>query len=184
LQASATARAPKSDPEELFHVETQLLTFTEEELATNQNLVWADRSRLIQKRRDEVEGWKSTQAAREAFDRIDRALGIVPGLDSKFLAEDERRARDEAFTELYELVDALPEEERQGAVLTQARDVIQRRISDRAANEVARLRDAMARYRENIGDPNDLNETRRVDYDAQIARYETRIRELESRVQP
>jgi hypothetical protein len=184
LQASATARLPKSDPEELFHVETQLLSFTEEEIATNQGLVWADRSRLIQKHRDESEGWKSTQAAREAFDRIDRALGIVPGTDSRFLSEDERRARDEAFTELYELVDALPEEERQGAVLSQARDVVQRRISDRAATEASRLRNAMARYREGIGDPGALNETRRADYDAQIARYETRIRELEAKVQP
>jgi hypothetical protein len=41
----------------------------------------------------------------------------------------------------------------------------------------------MQQYREGK-DLTDMNDVQRADYDAQIARYENRIRELESKVQP
>lgn len=181
LQSGSSA-TPKSDPAELFHVETNLLSTTEEEIVENQGLTWADRQRLVLKRRDEVAGWKGTQVAREAFDRIDRALGIVPGISSKLLTDEEARSRDEALSELYDIVDALPPEERQAAVLSSAQQVVAARIRKSASDEAAVIRQRLAAYQSDK-DPAGMSENKRKEYDAQVARYENRIRELESKAQ-
>lgn len=179
LQSGSSA-TPKSDPRELFRVETNLMTTSEEDIVANQGLVWADRQRLILKRRDEAAGWKGTQAAREAFDRIDRALGIVPGINSKLLSEEEARSRDEALTELYNVIDALPEEERQGAVIAEAEKVIGSRIRAAAGQEAEQIRSRLEFYKRDK-DPGRMNETQRAEYDRQVLLYENRIRELEAR---
>lgn len=168
-------RVAKSDPRELARVELNLMTETEEDILENQSLTWADRSTLIQKRRDEAEGWKGTQTAKEAFDRIDRALGIAPGINSKMLSEEEARQRDEALTELYDVVNALPEDQRQGQIMAKAQEVIANRIRATARNEAERLRGALERYRTAMGDPARLSGAKLDDYNAQIARYNAQI---------
>lgn len=124
-----------SDQERLFRYETNLLSYTEEDIARDTSLSWSDRSRLIQKLQTEKTTWKGTQKAREAFDRIDRALGILPGSDPDRMSEAELRQRDEALTQLYDAVDALPPEEREAALFTEADRVIKTVIRERAGQE-------------------------------------------------
>ena len=182
-ELDAPTRTAKSDPKELFTVETNLLRLTEEDIVGNRGLVWADRSRLIQKRREELASWKGTQVAREAFDRIDRALGIVPGVDPRMLSEEELEMRDSALTELYNVIDALPPEEQQAALLPRAQEVIQSRIRTTSLNEADRLRGILQRYRDSVGDPAELDGTQRKDYDEAVALYERMITEAMARAQ-
>lgn len=179
-ELQSPTRVAKSDPAELFRVSTNLMTTSEEDIVENQGLTWADRQALILKRREEAAGWKGTQAAREAFDRIDRALGIVPGINSRMLSEEEARSRDEALTELYNVIDALPEEERQSVVIAEAEKVIGNRIRIAAGQEAQQIRSRMERYQRDK-DPDRMNETQKQEYDRQIGVYENRIRELETR---
>lgn len=179
-ELQSPTRVAKSDPAELFRVSTNLLTTPEEDIVENQGLTWTDRQELILKRRAEAAGWKGTQAAREAFDRVDRALGIVPGINSKLLSEEEARARDETLTELYNVVETLPEEERQGVVIAKAEEVIGRRIRFAAGQEATQIRARLDFYKRDK-DPGRMNETQRAEYDRQVTLYENRIRDLEAR---
>lgn len=182
LQSSAT-RPAKSDPKRLFEVETNLLSMTEEEVATDQGLTWDDRSRLILKRRDDEAGWKGTQAAREAIDRIDRALGIAPGTNRNMLTEEEAVARDLALTDFYDRIDALPPEERQAALISTSQEVIRLNLKNQAATQLDAARANLAEYRQRMGDPNSLNGSARRRYDEEIRRYENTISVLEQKVQ-
>jgi hypothetical protein len=178
LQASAT-RPAKSNQETLFHFKTNLLSYTEEEIASERGLTWEDRSALILTRRDEATGWKSTQAAKEAFDRIDRALGIVPGTPVRLLEESELRARDNAFTELYNRIDILPPEEREAALLNASGEVVRDVIRNNASVELERTVRTLEQYKDRMGDPNGLNDRERRRYDVEVQRLEGRITELE-----
>lgn len=177
---SAPAKA-HSDPQELFNVETNLLSFDEKEIATNRALSWADRSRLISKRRDESAGWKGTQQAKEGADRIDRALGLVPGMSTKTLSTDEARQRDTALTEWYQLVDALPPEERQFKAIELAEQVTTRVIKRNANEEVEQIRGRIARMKETYGDPEKLSGKKRKEFDDELRRQEARLREAEQK---
>ena len=179
LQASAST-PPKSNPETLFRFETNLLSLTEEEISTERFLTWDDRSRLLLQRRDEEAGWKGTQVAKEAFDRIDRSLGIVRGtLSAKMLTEPEARARDIAFTQLYDVIDALPPEERQGAILEEAEKVVRVVVRQRAAADLIMWQQQLIRYQNRMGNPEDLEDRERRQYDTEIKRLENFIRESE-----
>lgn len=170
-----------SDPRELFSVETNLLSVDEKDIATNRALSWADRSRLINKRRDEATGWKATQQAREGADRIDRALGLVPGMSTKALSEEEARQRDTALTEWYQMVDALPPEERQFKAIEFAEQVTARVIKRNANEEVDQIKGRIGRLKETYGDPEKLSGKKRKEFDAELSRQEKRLREAEQK---
>lgn len=182
-ELDSPTRVAKSDQKELMTVETNLLNYSEEDIRNNTKLTFADRSDLILKRRNESLGWKGTQTAKEAFDRIDRALGIVPGTNPRFLTEDELRARDAALTELYDAIDALPPEERQAAVMMKSEEVVRNRIRTSARAELATLRERFETYKTNQGDPAQLRGQRLEDYKRNVASYERRIQELSSEAQ-
>lgn len=170
-----------SDPQELFTVETNLMSIEEKDIATNRALSWADRSRLIQKRRDEAAGWKGTQQAREGADRIDRALGLVPGMSTKTLSAEEARQRDTALTEWYQLVDALPPEERQFKAIEFAEQVTTRVIKQNANAEVEQIKGRIERLKQTYGDPESMSGKKRKEYDDELRRQETRLREAEQK---
>lgn len=177
---SAGTRPAKSDPETLFRFETNLLSLTEEEITSERSLTWDDRSRLILKRRDEEQGWKGTQVAKEAFGRIDRALGLVPGMSTKLLSEGEARARDLAFTELYNRIDALPPEERQAALLSTAEEVIRTTVRERAIEEIDTAHRTIRQLLDQLAN-DDLSERERKVLDSRVQHLQNRIRELESK---
>ncbi len=181
LQASAST-PPKSDPKTLFRFSTNLLSLTEEEISTERSLTWEDRTELLLKRRAEEEGWKGTQVAKEAFDRIDRSLGIIRGtISAKLLSEDEARARDRAFTQLYDAIDALPPEERQGAILEESEKVIRTVIRQQAAFDVEKAQNALIEYQNRMGSPEELSGRERRQYDTEVNRLENLIRENEQK---
>jgi hypothetical protein len=144
-------------------------------------LTWGDRAKMIEQRRAEETGWKSTQVAKEAFARIDRALDIVPGANRRMLSDEEARARDIARTMLYDRIEALPPEERQSAILAESTDVIKTAIRERASTQAERARTMLQRYKESVGDPAEMNERERQQYNTEIARYENIIREAEQK---
>lgn len=180
-ELQAGDRNPKSDPKELAHVELNLLSIPEQDIMENQSLTWADRARMIQKRRDDVAGWKGTQVAKEAFDRIDRALNIVPGTPVRMLDEAQLRQRDTALSELYDIVDALPPQERQGAVLDASQKVISTRIKNAASEEVKRIQRNLDAYKKKVGDPTRLSTTGKKDYDRVVLGLENQLREQQSK---
>ncbi len=181
---SAASTPRRSDPETLFRFETNLLFLTEDEIRTEGSLTFDDRSKLILQRRKDEAGWKGTQVAKEAFDRIDRSLGIVRGtLSAKMLSEDEARQRDRAFTELYDVIDALPPEERQAAILEASERVIKTIVRANSKSEAEKAERALTEYQQQMGDPNDLSDRERRQYDVEIKRYENIIRENQQKSQ-
>lgn len=172
---------PKSNQQELFSVETNLLRESEEDIRDNPGLTWADKSRLILKRREELAGWKGTQQAKEGADRIDRALGLVPGINNKLLSDDEARRRDTALTEWYNVVDALPPEERQFKAIEIAEQVTERVIRSNARAEAERIRARMERMQTTYGDPSELSSSKRKEYEAELKRQQDLLRQAEQR---
>jgi hypothetical protein len=170
------------DDRERFHVETNLFDFTEEDIAQNPRLTWDTRRALIEKRRDLATGWRSTQQAREGAERIDRALGIVPGMDSRFMKDEERRARDQALTEWYDAVDALSPEERQAKSIELSEVVIQRVIRGNAAKEAQQLQARLNAYKQDK-DPSKLKGAALKEYQDTVSRLESQLEEKRRRAQ-
>ncbi len=171
---------PKDDPKVAFSARVNLLDYQESDLATLQGLTYQTRSELILKRREEVNGWKGTQAAREAKDRIDRALGIPEGAGlSGLLTGPKLTERELALSQFYDEIDALPPAERQSAVLRISGEVITRVIRNGAVKKLDSQRQAKARYIERAGDPAEMGAEKLKQYKNTIARYDGQILEYE-----
>lgn len=177
LQSQATAPA-RSDQRELATVRLNLLNTSEADIVSNPLLTYDDRADLILQRRNEEAGWKGTQRAREAFARIDRALGIVPGTNINMLSTEEREARDVALTRLYDVVDALPPEERDGAVLLEADRVITTVIRENASTELERQQQELEKLLRQ--DTSGFDSRQKQRYDDKIERMRNNIRELQN----
>lgn len=176
LQAGDTAA---DDTQVAFDVRTNLLNYSEQDIATMPGLKWSTRGDLLLKRREEASGWKGTQAAKEGEDRIYRALGIVPGTMMAALDDDEKRQLQQAKTEWYDVVDKLEPAERQGAVISSAQDVIGKFIRKNKANEAQDLRNAKSRWmaRKNI---DDMSPSERKEYDLRAKKYDADIAAAEA----
>lgn len=158
-----------------FDVRTNLLKYSEAEIASMPGLKWSTRGDLLLKRREEAQGWKGTQAAREGENRIDRALGIVPGTMIQTLSDEIKTQRNQALTEWYSEVDKLPADQRQGAVINTAEDVIGRYIRKANSAKAQDLSDAKARYITRAGDPSQMGTEERKKYDARLSKYDADI---------
>ena len=99
------------------------------------------------------------------------------------LSEDDVRQRDRAFTQLYDVIDALPPEERQGAILEEAQKVIRNVIGSKAAEDVIKWQQRLVEYQQQMGDPGKLTEKGRQEYDVETRRLENLIRENEQKSQ-
>jgi hypothetical protein len=178
--------AEKSDPEVLYTVGVNLLEYTEEELATMPGLTWNDRRILTLKQRDEATGWKSKPRAKEAFDRIDRALGINPGVLRAMLSDAEQRASDTARTQLYDLVEALPPEEREAAVIRLSDEVVRTVIKNNASIQLEIAREQRQRLIEKMkkaGGYEEYNSDEKKEHDRQMSFIDNAILELELKSQ-
>jgi hypothetical protein len=162
------------DPDELFHVRVNLLTFTDEQIADNDKLTKDTRADLILKRQEMASTWKSTQAARWAEETIDSALGIVPGTILASLPESKKRQRDQAKNAWYNEVDALPAAERQAAVRRVANEVIAKYIRSNKldeAQEARKFRDAYIK----ANPTEDMDEEEKKAFDAIVGQYNATI---------
>lgn len=168
------------DTKEAFHVRTNLLNFTEEEIEQNHKLSWKTRSELVLKRREEADGWKGTQAAREGEARIERALGIAPGVMRQALTIQEREQLDQAKTEWYSEIDKLPAAERQAAVITAAEDVVGRYIRKNKASKAQSQRKYKENYIRNAKPREEMGEEERKEFDRAVAGYDAKIATYEA----
>lgn len=170
------------DAQERFHVETSVLDFSEQEIRDNPRLSWETKRVLVEKRRNLATGWRGTQQAREGADRIDRSLGIIPGVDTRLLSESDRRARDQALTEWYDTVDALPEPERQSKAIDLSQSVIDKVIRSNARTEISRLEQRLRAYQTDK-DPSKLKGAALKEYESTVSRYQRQIEEARRRSQ-
>jgi hypothetical protein len=172
-------REAKSDPKALLSAEVNLLELDEKDILTNPALSYADKSRLILKQREEVQGWRGSVPGREAVDRIDRALGLVPGsIMNATLSDIERTKRERAMTEFYNEVQALPPEEREAKAIAVAEQVIgkviketsQQKLNDLRARREAVLRAAAGK---------EFKGAAKKEFDDQMASLDKRIQQAE-----
>jgi hypothetical protein len=169
-----------SDPETLFHVRTNLQALSDDEITKNRNLSWKDRADMLLEKRQLANTWRSTQQAREGADRIDRALGIVPGQFLGSLSKSVIKARDVALTEWYDRVDALPEEERQTGAIEAAEAVANTHIRTKARTnaELYRARKDALIARQPA--PEDMSASALTEYKRKLANYDRLIAEAEA----
>lgn len=172
--------AATDDPKEAFHVRTNLLKYTDQEIQENTKLTWKTRGDLLLKKREEEQGWKGTQAAREGEARIERALGILPGTMIQTLSEEEREALDQAKTEWYNAVDALPPVERQSKVIELAEDFAGRYIRKNKAVEAQALRRAKEQYIQRNQHMAKAGEKTKQKYEERLRRFDADIAALEA----
>ena len=97
------------------------------------------------------------------------------------MTEPEARARDTAFTKLYDVIDALPPEERQGAILEEAEKVIRTVVRQRATSDLEKWQNNLIEYQNRMGDPADLEGRELRQYDTEVKRLENLIRENEQK---
>lgn len=126
------------DDRERFRVETNLLTYTRDEITNNPRLSWRTKLTLIEKLDGKMQGWPDTNMAQEGRRRIDNALGIVPGVMNALLSEEDAKARGTAQTMWFDRVQALPPEQREQQIIPIAQEVIDQYVSQR--NSTKRLK--------------------------------------------
>lgn len=148
LDTRAREGSMPSDPKTKFLVETNLLGYTEDEITHMSGLSYKDRGDLILKRRDWASGWRSQPEGKEAVERIDRALGIIPGTDTRMLSEEQRTARGRALTELWTRVDGLEPKDRVPQAIGTAEAVIKAVITNNAQIHVQTLRNNLQRLKD------------------------------------
>lgn len=173
------------DPTVLFAVETDLLRFTEAEIAEIDGLSHGTRADLILKRREESGTWKNDQGAQEALRRIDVALGIPSGLGPQFtfsLTEDKAKAASNARTFFYDLVEATPEAERKGKYFELANQAITELNRDVKRGELETAQQRLKAYTDAAGSPTDMSDDEKAEYDATLKRYNDRIGTLQGEI--
>lgn len=171
------------DEREHTYVNATLLEYTEQEILENQKLSWKTRRELVEKRRQQADGWRGTQQAREGSDRIDRALGIVPGaIENGTLSREERTQRERALTSWYDTVDALPPAERQAKAIETAENIADDVIRGNTAKKIANLKRQLQNNIRDAGPVEAMGEEEKAKFDQNVADKEKRIRELEQRL--
>ncbi len=170
-----------SDPKKLFEVKTQVLSYTEEQIADLHGISWEDKGKLVEELDRQSNGWRGTQQAREAADRIDRELKIPPGTPAFMLLGTEvGTQRATALKQWYDKVDALPANERQSAVIPASEEIIDLVIRKNANAELASARAQLERYKQGK-DPAKMSKGNKEAYDAEVDRLTKKITNREVR---
>lgn len=165
-----------SDEKTMTLIGLNVLSYSEDEIMSEPGLSWEDRGKLIKERRDLDDSWRTTQAGKEGADRIDRALGLVPGTAVVMLSDVEKRARGTALNQWYDLVEELPDDQRSNrAILDASAKVIDRVIIRNVALQVERNEKNKRDFIAEQGDPKKMDEYDREEYDRQLKMYDDRI---------
>lgn len=172
------------DQKELFSTRTNLINISDEDITNNTKLSYDTRADLLLQKREMEKTWKATQAAREANDRIERSLGILPGTDPKTLTDAQRVRLDQAQTAWYNEVDKLPAGERQAVVITIAEDVVTRFIRKEKASIAQEARTNKQRFIDaqlaKYGPPEKYDEQARKKYQESLQRFDATSLQNES----
>lgn len=139
------------DDRERFRVETNLLTYTRDEIANNPRLSWDTKRALIEKLDSRLGGWQDSNPSQEARRRIDNSLGIVQGSPNPLLTAEIAAKRGEALTAWYDAMALVPPAERDAKALTIADQVINSTTRKfKAKNDVTRLRNRLTRLQKDL----------------------------------
>lgn len=168
------------DSRAVMNVETDLLHYSEEDIRSNSGLKFSTRTRLILKRREQVDGWQSTQDAKEAEARIDRSLNIIPGTIMATLDEATATQRYRARTQFYNVMAGIDPAQRQAMAIPTAESVIREFVTQKASTDANDMRRIRASYVK--AHPMDsMSSDGKKAYEAQLARYDANIRDLEAK---
>ena len=173
------------DPAMKFAIETNLLAYSEADIAGAGSLSHETRADLILKRRQEAETWRNDQGAQEALRRIDVALGIPAGLGPQFMISvtpEKATAAAQARSYFYDLVEATPEEERRSKYFELADKSVKEVGKSVKRTDLASQQRALDAYLKQVGRPEDMSEDERKDYDATVKRRTDRIKALEQEI--
>lgn len=173
------------DPQVKFQVETNLLRYSEEDIANMAGLSHETRADLILKRREEAETWRNDQGAQEALRRIDVALGIPSGLGPQFqlqITPEKATAAAKARSYFYDLVEALPEAERKARYFEMADKAVKAVGSDVKRGELARAEQALRNYLDQVGPPDQMDDLERAEYEATVKRRQEQINRLRQEI--
>ncbi len=168
-----------NDPQTEFNYRTNLASFTEEEITGAPGLSWDKKADLIEKRRQMNGTWQDSNEYQEAARRIDRALRIPPGTVIQTLDQDTLRRRGEALASLYDKVNEFPLGERRDRAISTANLVIEEVVTTENQRTAERLRARRAAYLKEFPDPSKLTKRGLDDYNQTIARFDSRLAELE-----
>lgn len=181
LRNELSSGAAKTDDDaEEFNVRTNLLDFTEAEIAGNQRLTYATRMDLINDRRKQVAGWQDTNPLQEGRRRIDAELGIVPG-SMQSLSEEKGRTRGRAMTEYYNRMQAIPEAERDAKAIEVSEAVIKDVLRGRAAADLKTYQQRLASRKADLEKASGKRERETIQGD--IDRITSRIADLQKRAE-
>lgn len=164
-----------SDDKEQFMVETNLYDYSEEEIRDNPRLSWADKTALINKKRELEGGWQDSNPAQEARSRIDKELGIVPGSIMAALPDAVKTARGRALSAWYDRVDALPPEKRIPEAIKVAEEVIDEIIRSNINLKVEQLRSRRDAFVAGAGNPAKMSKGEKLKYDEKLKAYNDAI---------
>lgn len=184
----ATALAEKlnagpggDDDRERFRVETNLLTYTREEIANNPRLSWDTKRTLIEKLDSRLGGWQDSNQSQEARRRIDNSLGIVQGIPNPLLTAEIAAKRGEALTAWYDAMALVPPAERDAKALTIADQVINTTTRKfKAKNDVARLTNRLTRLRAQLAETK--GKEARATIEAEIATVSSNLTAAQGRL--
>lgn len=172
------ATSMQSDERTLFIYETQVLSFTEQQIRDEPLLSWKDKIDLIDKRRQQEGGWPDSNPAQEAKARIDRALGLVPGVLVASLPDDVKRARGRAQGMWYDEMAQLPDDRRLEQAIPIAEKVIKQVVVTNNAREVDRLKQLRESFTRGK-DPASMGKAERKRYQDELDRIDRQIERLE-----
>lgn len=164
----------QSDPKTLFDFKTDLLAHTPTDIAANPKLTWADKATLTDEWQKRNSGWEGTQSSKEAKERIDRALGIVPGTLTQTLTPQEKTQRQTAHTDWYTQMSAVDPAAREAQAIPVATAVIAKTIRTTQTAQAQRLQGSLASYQSGK-DPTKMNSTELKMYNDDVANYQRRI---------
>lgn len=172
--------AEKSDPAALQAATIGLEGRTELDIVSDPRLTRADQTALILKRRELTDpyNWRSTQEAHVAGDRIDRALGIIPGsIEQKMLMADPGSFREwEAAHSSFEAaVEGTAPEKRKGNMVEIARTLVKDNITKANVAAVTQLELTIAKLKQQTGDPSKLSRAGLKEYQDKLNKYQTQL---------
>lgn len=153
LMEKLSAGPGGDDDRERFRVETNLLTYSRDEIANNPRLSWDTKSALIAKLDARLGGWQDSNPSQEARRRIDNSLGIVQGIPNPLLTAEIAAKRGEALTAWYDAMAQLPPDQRDAQALTIADQVINSTTRKfKAKNDVVRLKNRLTRLQKDLAE--------------------------------
>lgn len=155
-----------------------LLDYEESDILSNPSLSWETRGKLIAKRRELQDSWRTTQAGKEGADRIDRALGLVPGTAVVMLSDAQKRARGAALTEWYDRVDALPDSERtKAAILDLSEQTIDKVITRNNEIQAERIEASRENFIKSHPARESMDKEDQAEFDKTLAGYDKLIQD-------